>query len=300
MVDNKLASMGNIPVDWIPAPVSNWGGESTKRRFIVIHDIEGSAQSGLETLSNPNVGASAHFIADPLGGRFIQMVPLDGVAWTAGNWAVNQSSIQIELPGWAGRPYAPETIEYAAIFIATIARLFDIRLQRLGLDNLNRDDGTLTGVFGHMDVPNPDNPLRGGGRDGHTDPGTTFPWSEVMDKAIRIDPTYTGGGGGVVPPERGGAVPVTEENFFPETGFTMAHGFWHFWQDFGGLDIFGFPISNEFVDDNGMTVQYCERARFEWHPGSGAPHDVMLGRVGWELASCLGLLEDRPKAFSHG
>jgi hypothetical protein len=32
-----------------------------------------------------------------------------------------------------------------------------------------------------------------------------------------------------------------------------------------------------------MTVQYFERARFEWHPDlSGTPYEVLLGRLGAE------------------
>lgn len=51
------------------------------------------------------------------------------------------------------------------------------------------------------------------------------------------------------------------------------------------MPIFGYPISNEEKDEHGLTVQWFERARFEWHPGSDpARWDVMLGRVGAELA----------------
>ena len=61
-------------------------------------------------------------------------------------------------------------------------------------------------------------------------------------------------------------------------------GFAAYWSKFGGLPVFGYPITEEFVE-NGMTVQYFERARFEFHPGTSAAHyDVVLGRVGSELA----------------
>jgi hypothetical protein len=52
------------------------------------------------------------------------------------------------------------------------------------------------------------------------------------------------------------------------------------------LMLFGLPISGEVgVQDDGIqTVQYFERARFEWHPDlAGTPHEVQLGRVGAEL-----------------
>jgi peptidoglycan/xylan/chitin deacetylase (PgdA/CDA1 family) len=74
--------------------------------------------------------------------------------------------------------------------------------------------------------------------------------------------------------------------FFAQTGHTLCGGFRNYWQDFGGLAIYGFPISQEFREvnpDTGDTyvVQYFERQRFEWHPGEWPErHDVLLGRVG--------------------
>lgn len=73
--------------------------------------------------------------------------------------------------------------------------------------------------------------------------------------------------------------------FFPQTGHTLAYGFKEYWERHGGLDIFGYPISEEFVED-GYTVQYFERARFEWHPEfRGTPYEVLLGHLGAEAAA---------------
>jgi hypothetical protein len=70
--------------------------------------------------------------------------------------------------------------------------------------------------------------------------------------------------------------------FFPETGNSICNGFYRYWQANGGLRIFGLPITGEFTE-NGMTVQYTQRARFEWHPGSDpAQWDVELGQLGTE------------------
>lgn len=74
--------------------------------------------------------------------------------------------------------------------------------------------------------------------------------------------------------------------YFPQTEHTLCGGFRDYWEDFGGLGIYGFPISQEFREvnpDTGETyvVQYFERQRFEWHPGEWPErHDVLLGRVG--------------------
>ncbi|MFW6074833.1 MAG: polysaccharide deacetylase family protein [Chloroflexota bacterium] len=74
--------------------------------------------------------------------------------------------------------------------------------------------------------------------------------------------------------------------FFPETGHRLCFGFRAYWESHGGLPVFGYPISEEFRErnpDTGQTytVQYFERARFEWHPeNAGTPYEVLLGRLG--------------------
>ena len=68
--------------------------------------------------------------------------------------------------------------------------------------------------------------------------------------------------------------------YFAETQHNICHGFRAYWERYGGLAVFGYPLSEEFVED-GMVVQYFERARFEWHPGSWPErHDVLLTRLG--------------------
>ncbi len=73
--------------------------------------------------------------------------------------------------------------------------------------------------------------------------------------------------------------------YYAETGHRLCFGFKSYWQQHGGLYVFGYPISEEFTE-NGHTVQYFERARFEWHPEyRGTPYEVLLGRLGAQLAS---------------
>ncbi len=73
--------------------------------------------------------------------------------------------------------------------------------------------------------------------------------------------------------------------YFPETQHNLCAGFRAYWETYGGLLEFGFPLTEEFVDPVlGRTVQWFERARFEWHPGViPARFDVLEGRVGAEL-----------------
>jgi hypothetical protein len=67
--------------------------------------------------------------------------------------------------------------------------------------------------------------------------------------------------------------------FFPETGHSVGGRFLEFWQRNGGLPVFGYPLTAERQED-GRTVQYFERARFELHPENQPPYDVLLGRLG--------------------
>jgi len=76
---------------------------------------------------------------------------------------------------------------------------------------------------------------------------------------------------------------IGDVRYFKETGFQVEHGFRSFWEEFGGLPTFGFPISKEYIDSEGLNVQYFQRARFEWHSGSNpARYDTELGLVGSE------------------
>jgi hypothetical protein len=61
----------------------------------------------------------------------------------------------------------------------------------------------------------------------------------------------------------------------------VAGPFRRFWEERGGLPIFGLPITDE-LREGGLTVQYFERARFELHPAAAGPV-VLLGHVGREV-----------------
>src|SRR4051812_14126748 len=69
---------------------------------------------------------------------------------------------------------------------------------------------------------------------------------------------------------------------FPQTGKTVSGKFLQYWDSHGGLAQQGYPISQqiqETSDTNGKiyTVQYFERAVFEYHPeNAGKPSEVLL------------------------
>jgi hypothetical protein len=74
--------------------------------------------------------------------------------------------------------------------------------------------------------------------------------------------------------------------FFQETGHSLSGKFLEYWQANGGLALFGFPLTEPFLDfnqDDGLVyqVQYFERNRFEYHPeNAGTPYEVELGLLG--------------------
>ncbi|HET9015103.1 MAG TPA: ferritin-like domain-containing protein, partial [Thermomicrobiaceae bacterium] len=71
--------------------------------------------------------------------------------------------------------------------------------------------------------------------------------------------------------------------YFAATGHNLCGAFQSYWNQYGGLALYGMPISEPFVE-NGLTVQYFERARFELHPGTNpALYNVLLGRLGAQI-----------------
>lgn len=52
---------------------------------------------------------------------------------------------------------------------------------------------------------------------------------------------------------------------FAETGYSVCYAFLDFFEQYGGVTQFGYPIS-PFEFRNNQIVQYFENARFEWHP----------------------------------
>jgi hypothetical protein len=80
-------------------------------------------------------------------------------------------------------------------------------------------------------------------------------------------------------------VPGSGSRTFPETGKIVRGVFLDYWDNNGGLPQQGYPISaelQEISDLNGKTytVQYFERAVFEYHPENRPPYDVLLSQLG--------------------
>jgi glucose/arabinose dehydrogenase len=90
---------------------------------------------------------------------------------------------------------------------------------------------------------------------------------------------------GTPQPVATGQVPGNGSRTFPETGKTVRGLFLDYWDMSGGLAQQGFPISDVMTgvsDLNGRlyTVQYFERAVFEYHPENQPPFNVLLSQLG--------------------
>ena len=73
--------------------------------------------------------------------------------------------------------------------------------------------------------------------------------------------------------------------YFNETGHWVCGEFLEFFDARGGLEIFGYPLTEAFDDATrgDLHVQYFQRARLEWHPDNSAPYRVQLGLLVDEL-----------------
>lgn len=84
---------------------------------------------------------------------------------------------------------------------------------------------------------------------------------------------------------------LTADNlYFTETGHNLAGLFRQYWEANGGVAQFGYPKTDPVPEYNPAdgkiyTVQYFERARFEYHPeNKGTKYEVLLGLLGNQLA----------------
>ena len=140
----------------------------TSIHWIVIHVTEGGFAGTLAWLRNPASHASANFVVSR-GGRIVELVPRRDIAWQAGNWAVNTQSVGIEHVGITDSPIGFTDAEYRAS--AHLAAY----IARTALMPIDREH-----IIGHYQVPDPNDPLLGGGIDNHTDPGRFWNWRKYL------------------------------------------------------------------------------------------------------------------------
>lgn len=64
------------------------------------------------------------------------------------------------------------------------------------------------------------------------------------------------------------------------SGYSVCLDFLTFYDAYGGLETFGYPISGFEFQRDGRIMQYFERARFEWHPELPRGQNVLLSGLG--------------------
>jgi pimeloyl-ACP methyl ester carboxylesterase len=72
---------------------------------------------------------------------------------------------------------------------------------------------------------------------------------------------------------------------FPQTGLCISGRLREFWEQHGGLPVFGLPITPPIpqrIEGREIRVQWFERNRLELHSDNERPYDVLPGRIGSE------------------
>lgn len=95
--------------------------------------------------------------------------------------------------------------------------------------------------------------------------------------------------------------------YFAITGHQVCEPFLSYWRTRGGLERFGYPITERFeeeIEGRIYPVQYFERRRMEYHAElAGTPYEVLLGRLGVDVMRVDGCvpLETRyePTAYAY-
>lgn len=205
---------------------------------------------------------SFHFVVDDH--RAVQLLPLDDVAWHAGDGPDgpgNRSSLAVETCVNSDADWQ-RTLDNLARLLAAVCRPYGWGVERVVQHN----------KWSGKDCPTR---LRQAG------------WSDLLAQVRHylISPPAREGIQGGPPPVDGGIKGGVR--YFPETGQYVSGGFRAYWERFGGLPVFGYPLTGELTEpcEDGQlrTVQYFERAVFEWHPDKPELADryhVLLRRLG--------------------
>jgi hypothetical protein len=113
-----------------------------------------------------------------------------------------------------------------------------------------------------------------------------------LDQGDAALSAYLYGGGAVNP------LPNTPSRlYFPATRHTLQGDLLRFWQQHGGLNVLGAPITEVVKGQNGdgthrlYAMQYFQKARLERHPENKEPrYAIQLGLIGPEALAARGWL----------
>ncbi len=75
-------------------------------------------------------------------------------------------------------------------------------------------------------------------------------------------------------------VRAQNSRYFRETGHNVQDAFLDYFDAHGGVDNFGYPLTEQLHDARGVLVQYFQRALMEYQPNNAAPYKVSLAPLG--------------------
>ncbi|MEV7422717.1 peptidoglycan recognition family protein [Streptomyces sp. NPDC091212] len=176
----------SVSCTWLPAPYEEFGeGDygnhdladrpaSQSVDYIVIHDTEGSWDTTLKLIQDPEY-VSWHYTLRSSDGLIAQHVRTKDVAWHAGNWYVNAKSVGLEHEGFLAAPdawYTEAMYRTSARLVTYLSKKYSIPLDRRHILGHDTVPGTTTATIPGM----------------HTDPGPYWDWAhyfELLGKPFR-------------------------------------------------------------------------------------------------------------------
>ncbi|MFF3753697.1 N-acetylmuramoyl-L-alanine amidase [Streptomyces sp. NPDC002018] len=167
-----------VACEWLPAAYAEFGDKdygnhdkadrpaSQSIDYIVIHDTEGSWETTLKLIKNPDY-VSWNYTLRSSDGHIAQHVATKDVAWHAGNWYVNSKSVGLEHEGFLAAPdawYTEAMYRTSARLVRYLADRFDVPLNRQHILGHDTVPGTTTASIPDM----------------HTDPGPYWDWAHYF------------------------------------------------------------------------------------------------------------------------
>lgn len=135
---------------------------------VIIHVVQGSWSSALNWFRDSRAGVSAHYTVRSSDGRIGQSVEEKDIAYHAGYWSYNQTSIGIEHEGYISNSswFTDAMYRSSAQLTAYLCKKYKIPIDRKH-------------IIGHHEVPGCSG--GGGGVGCHTDPGRYWNWTKYMN-----------------------------------------------------------------------------------------------------------------------
>ena len=175
------------PLLWKASP--NFSQRTAPIDLLVLHDVEGSYQSGIATFLSPASKVSAHLVLKEDGTEVTQMVEWSQKAWHVVDF--NSRAIGLEMAGRAAHGFPAAQWQAAALIFATLLHIYKLPCQWA-------HKGVGPGFTSHYDLG------KAGG--GHSDPTTSaLVWSLFVHRVERayaaggLPPIYGRGGPALLP-----------------------------------------------------------------------------------------------------